>query len=190
MTTDDTFSGQNTEPTVEDFDPAAWLSGATGTQRSVTIYGRGDLIAEVDELDRQARLARDAPDTDRALGDSTPESLEERRDALYAEFEASAVNVRVQGRSEAWLLAIQKRLKKAGIAADDKTGEWTLHYLAEAIVTPKGIDVAWLRQFREMSESQYNRLVQAFIAACGAPPAVTLPFSRSGSQARTRGTSS
>jgi len=186
VTTDTT----DTEPTVEDFDPAAWLSGATGTQRSVTIYGRADLIAEVDELDRQARVARAIPDGDRALGDPTPETVEEQRDALYAQFEASALTVRIEGKSDARRDGIDKRLKGQGIKLDKNGDEQTLHYIADAVVSPQGLDAAFWRAFREKSEAQYREVVKTYVTASGAPPRVTLPFSPGGSQARTRGTSS
>lgn len=189
MTTD-TSSGDATEATPDDFDPAAWLAGATGTHRSVTVYARGDVMAELDELERQARIARQVPDDDRTLGDPTPDTLLARREELYRQFTSSALTIRLEGRDEAHHRAIDKRLKKAGVASNDDEGEQTLAYLASAIVSPKGIDEAWLRAFRTKSESQYRSLVTAYVAACGAPPVVTLPFSGTGSAARKQGTSS
>jgi len=177
-------------PDAESFDAAAWLSGATSTVRSVTVYGRADLVAEIDELDRLARIARQVPDEDRSLGDPSPEGLEERREDVYRQWAASALTIRVEGRSDDRRAAIVKRLKKDGVTLDKDGNEETLHFLADAVQSPEGLDSGWFRAFRDKSESQYRQVVQAYVTASGAPPVVTLPFFGDGSRSRRQGTSS
>jgi hypothetical protein len=76
-------------PGTDDFDLDNWLDGIQRTERSVTLYARPDLLADIDELEAQKRAAAEIPEEDRAAGESTGGKLQEKIDALYIALDAS-----------------------------------------------------------------------------------------------------
>lgn len=169
------------------FDLNAWINGVTGTVRAVTLYQRADLLAEVDELQRQLRIAERIPDEDRGLGDPTPDGIRRRLEQVAADFEKSALVFKVQGQSDEARDRIAKKLKKQGVTDEE---EVVLHQLAAAVVEPKGVTVDVLRTMQERSEPQVKMLLTAASLANYAPPAVDVNFSRAGSGGRKRDRSS
>lgn len=81
--------------TTEEFNLDNWLDGIQRTERSVTLYGRPDLLADIDELEAQQRATSDIPEEDRAAGESTGGKLQEKIDALYLALDASKLVFRV-----------------------------------------------------------------------------------------------
>jgi hypothetical protein len=81
--------------TTEEFNLDNWLDGIQRTERSVTLYGRPDLLADIDELEAQQRQAAEIPEEDRAAGESTGGKLQEKIDALYMALDASKLVFRV-----------------------------------------------------------------------------------------------
>ena len=71
------------------FDIDAWLDEAAPPQRSVTVYGRGDLVSQLQDLADTEILPGDA----RLGGDPRQAEI----DALRAQIEASALTVHVRG---------------------------------------------------------------------------------------------
>lgn len=84
----------NIEPN-PDFDFDAWLDGAKRTERAVTVYGRGDLLAVIDKLEAEQRTFASIPEADRAMSDGDGSHLQGQIDALYAELDKSKVEMRV-----------------------------------------------------------------------------------------------
>jgi hypothetical protein len=82
-------------PGTDDFNLDDWLDGIQRTQRSVTLYARPDLLADIDELEAQQRQAAEIPEEDRAAGESTGGKLQEKIDALYVALDASKLVFRV-----------------------------------------------------------------------------------------------
>lgn len=87
-----------TEPTDVTITPADfgdvfddWIGGATLAKKSVDIYGRPDLYAEFEKLDRQlkAELAVRGDDDEPAMDDSVVSDLEQQLVDLYEKWEAS-----------------------------------------------------------------------------------------------------
>ena len=77
----------------EELDFDAWLDGAQRTVRTVTLYARNDLMAEIDQLEADLRVAM-AMDKDnaleRGLGESDPTAeLQGKIDNLYRELDKS-----------------------------------------------------------------------------------------------------
>lgn len=103
-----------------------WIDGAQRTHRSVTIYQRADLIAELDDLDRQIQVAQVADDTDEV------DALTEKWTRVAEEFTASALVVHVKGLSDAEFRAL-----RAQAAADRvDNNEFGARLLSAAIVDP------------------------------------------------------
>jgi hypothetical protein len=163
------------------FDLDSWISGVTGTVRAVTLYQRPDLIAEIDELQRQLRIIESMPAEDRGMNDATPDSIRQRIEQVARDFEASALVFKVQGRSDEAREAIAKRLKKQNV-----TDEYTvvLHQLVDAIIEPQGVTVEFLRVLGERSEPQLKMLITASAMANFQPPKVDVPFSSASSADR------
>lgn len=161
-----------------------WIRGIQPTIRSVTLYGRADVLAQIDELERQIKLARAAgPEGEQGLDEETPAGLQTRLEELYETFSASALTFRVQGRSDQWREDADKRLKKAGVT--DET-ERTLRALADSIVSPAGITYEHLAHLQDVSEPQIKMLLVAYAMANHTPPRVDVPFSHA-SSAKTGG---
>lgn len=128
---------------VESFDFAAWLAGVTPVRRRLTIYGRGDLQAEIDELSQAEALA---------LG-AEREALVERLVKLTAELKASAITIEVEGRTSTWVTKMAAELREAGVEGEDI--DFAL--IAAQSVSPR-LTVDQVRALRETREAEVLRL--------------------------------
>ena len=79
-----------------DFDFEGWLSAARRPERSVVVYGRADLLADIDQLEADLRAVVTIPDEDRAMGDASGSDIEKQIDALYEQMGASKMVIRVR----------------------------------------------------------------------------------------------
>lgn len=165
------------------FDLTAWINGATSTVRAVTLYQRADLLAEVDELNRQLRLAESIPEGDRGMGDPSPQGIRRKLEQVAGEFQASAVVFKVESRSTDARERIAKRAKKQGVTDEN---EVVLHQLVDAIKEPAGVTVEHLRTLNERSEAQVRLLMTAASMANVQAPRVDVPFSSESSGSRKR----
>lgn len=165
------------------FDLDAWIGGVTSTVRAVTLYQRPDLLAEVDRLQRELRIAEQTPAEDRGMNDPTPDGVRAELERVARLFESSAIVFKVEGRSDEARERIEKRLKKQGV-----TDELTivLHQLEDAIVEPKGVTADFLRKLNDRSEPQVKMLLTAASLANFQPPRVDVPFSSGSSATRKR----
>jgi hypothetical protein len=82
-------------PGTEDFNLDNWLDGIQRTERSVTLYARPDLLADIDELEAQQRQAAEIPEEYRSLSDSGGTKIQQKIDALYLTLDASKLVFRV-----------------------------------------------------------------------------------------------
>jgi hypothetical protein len=99
-------------PGTEDFNLDNWLDGVKRTERSVTLYGRPDLLADIDELEAQQRTIGETPEEDRAMGESTGGRLQEKIDSLYVALDASKLVFRVSFLDDQETDAISDAVKK------------------------------------------------------------------------------
>ena len=183
----DTIADETPQLDPKTFDLTAWINGATSTVRAVTLYQRPDLVAQVDELQRQLRVAEAIPEDDRGMNDATPQGIRQRLEQVAKEFEASALVFKVEGRSDEAREKIAKKLKKQNVTDEY---EVALHQLADAIGEPKGVTVEFLRVLSDRSESQLKKLNATFLAANFVAPQVDVPFSNGSSDSRRRDRSS
>lgn len=176
-------------PPPADFDLAAWFSGVRSTVRSCTIYQRGDLLAEIEDAERQLRLL-EAEDAGEYSMEETgsKEALNARIEALYQELLESGVTFRVEARSPDWIKAKEKEVANSGeahgLSKEDKARLSAMHQLADAIIEPKGVTVEFLEQLAEVSFPQYAKLFSAYNRACSEAPVVSAPTSPSSSANR------
>lgn len=189
---DNTSPDQVREPDLPppaDFDLAAWFRGVRSTVRSCTIYQRGDLLAEIEDAERQLTLL-EADDAGEYTMEETgsKEALNARIEALYQELLASGVTFRVEARSPDWIKAKEKEVTTSGeahgMSKDDKARLSAMHQLADAIIEPKGVTVEFLEQLAEVSFPQYAKLFSTYNQACSQAPVVSAPTSPSSSANR------
>jgi len=177
-------------PLPADFDINSWIAGIQSTIRSTNIYARADLIGEIEALEARLRIAEAAAADEEAGLDEASEAsaLREQIAALQQAVVDSGVTFKVQGRSENWLLNVEKAFKNHpdtnGMSKEDKAVYVQLHQLAGSIVQPVGVTYDHLAQLREASEAQVRKLLVSFSLACNQAPQVTVPFSQRPSDSR------
>lgn len=90
-----------------------WLDGAKRTERSVTLYARNDLLADIDELEAKLRQVQEVPFEDRSMGESAPgKDLQDKIDELYIELDQSKMVFRVSFLDDEELEAVNEEVKK------------------------------------------------------------------------------
>lgn len=154
----------------DDFDWDAFLQGVRPTRRAVKVYGRADLVADMEEVAGQFR-------------DDLPAAEKRRiRDevlALRAQFEASGQYFVTEARSADRVDKVRKEAAaRHGITlpAADATGEDAMipradydklerAILADAIVIPSGVTEQGLAVLAEQAPTEYPKLVVTMKAA-------------------------
>lgn len=164
-----------TEPA--DFDLEAWLAGARPPERSVTVYGRADLVADLEALDAAYEAARGAS-TDRRLvgaGSDLARLIQEKR----AEMEASRLTIRVRG------LERETVREQAEQATKDTTDEEVaVRQIAAAAVQPRMTEDQARRLLARIGWGQFRSISDAVWEA-STNKQVTAPFSRAISETTT-----
>lgn len=90
-----------------------WLDGANRTERSVTLYARNDLLADIDELEAKLRQVEEVAVEDRVYGVGDPHrELQDKIDDLYVELDKSKLVFRVSFLDDDELQAITDQVKK------------------------------------------------------------------------------
>jgi len=181
------------EPTPDiapaDFDLDAWIDGSKPTERSCTITGRGDLVAQAETLLRRYEAAKRTPDTERGINDDTPESLAAAMEDLERQLDASR---------STWVLSAltPEQVEAARKAADaakptDGDPEYTAHLVAAAVVRvvqPDGavaehVSVEQILRLRaRLGDAVMMRLAETMSRAMSEEPSIQAPFSRTSSE--------
>jgi len=161
--------------TPQEFDVDAWISGAERPVRSVTIYQRAGLIADLDALEEKilnADLDGGSESVDeRRLGElSESDKLRAEYARLAQQFHDSALTIRIEGRDESErekvVLAVPGLTpKQRGAVA-----------LADAIVSPKFTPEQLEKLAARIGEVQFSRVVTRYHEACEAMPSVSADF--------------
>ena len=90
-----------------------WLDGVQRTERSVTLYGRADLLAEIDELEAKKRQLNAIDEDDEALdGGGAAFAIQEKIDALMIAIDASKMVFHVSFLEDTELDAIRAAVKE------------------------------------------------------------------------------
>jgi hypothetical protein len=89
-----------------------WLDGVQRAERSVTLYARADLLADIDELEAQKRQVAEIPDEDRGYAESSGGKLQEKIDDLYTQLDQSKLVVRVSFIDDEEQKDIQESVKR------------------------------------------------------------------------------
>lgn len=190
------------EPVPVEWDFDAWIDGAALAQRSVTVYGRPDLIALMEDADRRRTiLAKAADDPEVTLAEQGDlEAVNAELARLLQEYEASKSTWYVQALTADALRTLDdtcpvpdlpaKPTPEQTRAFTDAMDERGLHLLAAAVVkvvspnsgVTEGVTVEQLRRLRgRIGNPQIAKLVQASTRATRDEPEVPVPFSPPGS---------
>lgn len=183
MTTARAKKGKATAPQGLD----ALLDAAALPEKTVEVCLRGDLVAEIEDLERELRDLRTNTETmaDRGKARLLAEKIEAARDEMqqYTQvFRLRALN------RKAWSALIGLHPPRK-----DEDGDLALGYNVETffpalirgcLVDPQIDDAQWERLDDMLSTRQYDDLAEAAIAVCRRK--VDVPFSWAGSAARMR----
>jgi len=151
----------------QDFNLDAWLEDAERPARSVTVYQKAGLIADLDALQERIENAEDEEVDGPSAGGG---SLRSQYAKLAKQFHDSALTIRLEGRSDAEkrdLLAPHKDLTgaKAGYIV-----------IADAIQSPKVTPAQLEKLAGKIGEAQFDRIIARFHEACTEIPAVSADF--------------
>lgn len=160
-----THTEPDTTVTPETFDLAAWIAGVTPVQRTVTLYARGDLFADLSALEARYDEAKRAANVD------DMRVLKEQMREVAARIKASALDITVQGRSADWVQRFRKDCEDRGVDGDQAT----LEQLAAQITAPEGLTVDMLATLRDRIEPQVVALVQAVATVNTQAPRISVP---------------
>lgn len=156
----------------EEFDLAGWVKGIKRPERSVTIYQRPDIIAELDDLERKIKIARiTANDEEAPVGARRSlRSMEADYQRLAEEFANSALTLRLRFLSDDDKRAIAKKAK-AGDVSDLGYRIW-----AATIVSPKMTTAQAKALLGGLDEKQFATVDARFKSLYEDEPSVSADF--------------
>ncbi|WP_426566379.1 hypothetical protein ACPPVT_07485 [Angustibacter sp. McL0619] len=176
----------------DSFDLDGWINGSKPTVRSCEIVGRGDLVAQAEDLLRRYERAKNTPADDRGLNDDSPDALLSALEVLEEQMSASRTTWHLRA-----LLPdeVDDAAKAAEAAKPDgqEAADLTAFQLAAAVVRveqPNGSVIhsataAQIIALRErLGDLQIMRLVQALNRAMSEDPMISGPFSQTSSPGR------
>jgi hypothetical protein len=159
-----------TKSTTDDFNLDDWISGARLPEKSVTVYGRADLVAEFYELEQQVRAAdSDGVEDDRLTGDPKV-ALAQRMETLREQMQSSALTFRFRA-----LLSSEAAKREDG-KTKPTDEELTYANLSIQAVTPKVKPEQWPQIRERIGEGQFGALLEA-AGSASYDRQVTVPFS-------------
>ena len=164
LSMDETIGGKALDPA--SFDLAAWIDGVQPVTRAVTIYARGDLVADLDLLVERARLAKAAKRFDEVR------ELQAKAGQIVDEINASALDVVVQAWSQDRIDGFRKELEGQGLDAT----EVSMRQVAAQVVSPAGFTVDMLATLFDRVGPQAQQIVGAVSSANASVPTVSVPF--------------
>lgn len=139
----------------EEFDLDAWIAGAKLPERIVTVYGRGDLVAEAEHLRTQVAGSRSEPREDGRLNGRVA-ALERELATLQDQFEASRLEIRVRA-----LPLEEYRGAVAHLGKDATDEDATYAYFAAQVVSPR-MTAEQVKLLRDrIGEGQWMALIEA-----------------------------
>lgn len=155
-------------PTVQDFDLAAWIEGATPMRRAITIYSDLGAHAEVDLLEARILEAEH--------GNAMPEEirrLKEEKSQAMRRVKDSALDIVMEawppGKARTFLQALSKKL------SDEEKGR---QLLAAQIVQPPGVTATFIKQLEEHLPTEYAGILVRYAEMQRDSGAISAPFSQ------------
>jgi hypothetical protein len=153
--------------TPQDFDVDAWLDDAERPARSVTIYQKAGLIADLDVLSERIRNADDEDVDGPSVGGGVGK-LRAEYAKLAQKFHDSALTIRVEGRDQ------HERAKVAAGVKDEALQGAAV--LADAIQSPKFTPEQVRKLAEKLGGAQFQLIVARFNEASEEIPVVSADF--------------
>jgi hypothetical protein len=153
----------------QDFDVEAWLNDAERPARSVTVYQKAGLIAELDALEQQITVA-EAEEVDGPSAAGGVGKLRAKYAELAQKFHDSALTVKVQS------LTNQEQAELLKGNESESMADRGAVVLAEAIVYPKVTAAQVKRLNSVLGDAQFARIMDAWHSACREAPEVSADF--------------
>jgi hypothetical protein len=178
-------TGESFTPEIDTADPAtfnpkAWVRGTTTVTRSCIVYGRPDLMGEIEALEAQLEEIQASKfDDDRPLARSAAVEVAEQIEELRAQMYASGLRFRLRGLRNGELEKIKAECTEEFVAGS--VGELDYRILAAQCVEPQGFD--W-EDFRDMHTNFGNYFAQTLLVTGNAAViggGVDVPFSSASS---------
>lgn len=155
--------------TPQDFDIDAWLEDAERPARSVTVYQKAGLIADLDALAERIQNADDEEVDGPPMGGGVG-NLRAKYADLAQKFHDSALTIRLEGRSDA-----EKR--ELAAANHGLTGtQMGYVVIADAITSPKVTPAQLEKLAGKLGDVQFDRIISRFHEACTELPTVSADF--------------
>ncbi len=161
--------------TPQDFDLDAWIADAERPARSVTVYQKAGLIADLDALAERIQNADDAESEEQVYERGLTEQNESQRlraeyQKLAQKFHDSALVIKLEGRTDAEKNEITK-------ANPGLTGT-QLGYvvIADAIQSPKVTPAQLEKLADKVGELQFGQILGMFHQASTELPTVSADF--------------
>lgn len=160
----------------DEFSLDDWISGARLPEKSVTVYGRADLVAEHFELNQRLLQAQVSDDADERLAGSQVNEIAAAIEACEKDMKASALTFRFR----AILDADVEAAKKAHPGDDDARTYWML---SKQAVHPQVTEEQWPKIRERIGEGQFGAILNA-AAEASFERQIPVPFSLAASAAR------
>jgi hypothetical protein len=182
-----------------EFDLDRWIDGTCGITTTAKIYQRGDLLPEIERLQRELEIAKKIPKDQRGVGDLGPEAVEEQWAKVAQELVDSALIVHIQDRTEARRRHLREKLTKERKLTPEKNQDdqetLILAQLADAIIKveqggavknlPDGFGEERLQKLKnKLGDAGLHEARDKFLRVVSEAPEVTAPLSRTSSSDR------
>lgn len=152
----------------QEFDIDAWLNDAERPARSVTVYQKAGLIADLDAIAEQIQNAEEAQEVDGPSMGGGHASLRAKYQAVAQQFHDSALTIRVEGRNKS-----ERARVASAVTEPEKRGA---AILAEAIQSPKFTPAQVEKLAAKIGDAQFQRIVTRFNEASDEVPSVSADF--------------
>lgn len=169
---------------MSEFDLDSWIDGAKVPERSETVYGRADLVAEIQSLEVELRAAKARTENDDRLGSpDSPEVIARKIQAARDDMEKSARTFRFRALDSATVKSIHARAPKVD---DNPDADFIAReYVAAASVEPK-LTTDQVQKIRDnIGEGQFSLLWDAAFGVTN-EKRVSVPFSLTASAVLSR----
>jgi len=182
MPTGDAFTKDTpSTPDAETFNLRAWIKGTAPVTRSVTVYGRPDLMGVIEELsDRLVEAQAAEMDDDRPLARSAALDLAEQIEAARKEMHASALRFRFRGLKNGEHEEIKAEFGREDDAPDG-IGELDYRIVARQCVQPEGLSWEDFRDLHGNLGNYFARTIMVTANAAVSGGGVDVPFSSASS---------
>jgi acylphosphatase len=149
----------------QSFDLAAWIEGVNPVRHAVTIYQRGDLVADLDVVKARLNNAKLAKNSKEIA------ALTKQARGIVEIIEQSSLDVVVEGWSEDRVKAFREPLKEQGLSDE----EVTVRQVAAQVVSPEGFTAEFYQTLLGVVRPQAEAIAAAAFAANVRVPVVSVP---------------